>query len=59
MDKVSVLFVFPCVLEMRDPLPHLHSPYLFHPCLCLDVWQMGGKGGGQSNFKGYLMEITG
>jgi hypothetical protein len=48
MYKVSVWFVFPCVLERRDSLPPLHSPHLFHPCLCLDVWQMGGKEGGQS-----------
>jgi hypothetical protein len=49
MDKVSGIICFPPCARKEDPLPPLHSPHPFCLCLCLDVWQMGGKGGGQSN----------
>jgi hypothetical protein len=55
-DKVSGVICFPLCAREEDPLPPLHSPHPFYLCLCLDVWQMGGMGGGQSkntpqNFK--------
>jgi hypothetical protein len=63
-----MLLVFPCVPERRIPYLLLHSPYLFCLCLCLEVWQTDGIGGGQSKntslecmlktLKGDLMEIT-
>jgi hypothetical protein len=48
MDKASGVICFPLCAREEDPLPPLHSPHPFCLCLCLDVWQMGGMGGGQS-----------
>jgi hypothetical protein len=48
MDEVSGVICSPLCAGEEDPLPPLHSPYPFCLCLCLDVWHMGGMGGGQS-----------
>jgi hypothetical protein len=48
MDKVSGVTCFPLCAREEDPLSPFHSPHPFHLCLCLDVWQTGGVGGGQS-----------
>jgi hypothetical protein len=47
-DEASSVICFFLGAREEDPLPPLHSPHPFHLCLCLDIWQMGGMGGGQS-----------
>jgi hypothetical protein len=47
-DELSCVICFPLYAGEEDPLPPLHSSHPFHLCLCLDVWQMGEMGGGQS-----------
>jgi hypothetical protein len=45
MDEVSGIICFPLCAGERTPY---FIPHTFHLYLCLDVWQMGGMGGGQS-----------
>jgi hypothetical protein len=47
MDKMSAVICFPCVLE-RTAYLLCTALIPSRLCLCLDVWQMEGMGGGQS-----------
>jgi hypothetical protein len=47
-EEVIDVIGFPLCAREEGPLASLHSPHPFHLCLCLDVWQTGGMGGGQS-----------
>jgi hypothetical protein len=48
MDETSGVICFPLYAEEEDPLHSFHSPHPFLLCLCVDVWQTGGMGGGHS-----------